>query len=130
MEERTLLVIDALVNLILGVLLLAFPRGLVEFLGLPPAASPFYPNILGAVLFGIGLALLIGRFRPAWGGLGLGGAIAINLSGGVVLALWLLAGGLALPARGTAFLWALVLLLVVISGVEGLARARRSGDRV
>ena len=99
MQETTLLEVDAAVNLALGILLLVFPRSLVEVLGIPDAVSAFYPSVLGAVLFGIGIALLVARFRPALGGLGLGGAIAINVSGGLVLAVWLLAGGLALPTR-------------------------------
>lgn len=92
MKRTTLLKADAAINLILGILLIAFPAGLVEALGMPPADPSFYPSILGEVLLGIGLALLIechwksGRFN----GLGLGGAIAINLCGGFVLAVWLL----------------------------------------
>jgi len=51
-------------------------------------------------------------------GLGLGGAIAINLCGGVVLVLWLIFGGMELPLRGAVFLWGLAVVLVVISLVE------------
>jgi hypothetical protein len=41
------------------VLLLVFLRSvLVEFLGIPNAVSAFYPSIFGAVLLGIGTALL------------------------------------------------------------------------
>ncbi len=98
----------------------------MEVLGIPDAVSAFYPSVLGAVLFGIGIALLVARFRPALGGLGLGGAIAINVSGGLVLAVWLLAGGLALPTRGYVLLWALVLVLVGISIIEALARRQHS----
>ena len=124
MQKTTLLKVDAVVNLALGVLLLVFPRPLVELLGVPATPDAFYPSILGAVLFGIGLALLIELFRPSLGGLGLGGAIAINLSGGLVLAMWLLAGKLELPARGYALLWALVFVLVGISSTEALASTR------
>jgi hypothetical protein len=48
----------------------------------------FYPNALGGVLSGIGIALLIEAFREPNGlvGLGLGGAIAINLCDGFTLA--------------------------------------------
>jgi hypothetical protein len=126
MQGNSLLAVDAGVNLVLGVLLLTFPRSLVGFLGVPIAENPFYPSILGAVLFGIGVALLVERFRPAWGGLGLGGAIAINLSGALALAGWLLAGELALPTRGCVFLWALLASLVVISAIEVMARRERS----
>jgi hypothetical protein len=126
MQGNSLLAIDAVINLVLAVLLLTFPRSLVAFLGVPAVENAFYPSILGAVLFGIGAALLVERFRPAWGGLGLGGAVAINLSGALALAGWLLAGELALPMRGYIFLWALVVSLIVISLVEVMARRERS----
>jgi len=51
-------------------------------------------------------------------GLGLGGAIAINLSGGLVLILWLIFGDLNIPFRGHFFLWSLAIILVVISSIE------------
>ena len=126
MRHTTLLKIDAAINLILGVLLLAFPLKLVKALGVPMAEPSFYPSILGGVLFGIGLALLIECYRQSDGfiGLGLGGAIAINLCGGFVLAIWLLSGSLNIPLRGQIFLWSLVLLLVGLSLLEGFAHLK------
>jgi uncharacterized membrane-anchored protein YitT (DUF2179 family) len=59
MTRNPVLLIDALINLLLGVLLLAFSHDLVKLLGLPQTEQSFYPTILGAVLFGIGLALLL-----------------------------------------------------------------------
>jgi len=109
-------------------LLLLFTEDLVDFFGIPPATQTFYPNILGAVLFGIGLALLIECFRKPQGliGLGLGGAVAIILCGGLVLAAWLVFGGLDLPLRGLVFLWALVVVLVGISTLELVAHLKSS----
>lgn len=126
MKHTLLLKIDAAINLILGILLLAFPLKLVKAVGMPTAEPSFYPTILGAVLFGIGLALLIECYRQSSGlmGLGLGGAIAINLCGGFVLAIWLLSGSLNLPLRGQIFLWTLVLLLVGLSLIEGFAELK------
>jgi hypothetical protein len=124
------LLIDGLINLGLGVALLSFTV-VAGWLGIPDAANAFYPTILGAVLFGIGIALLIecGRGDSEVVGLGLGGAIAINLSGGVVLTAWLLFGDLALPLRGKVILWALALCLVVISLVEvSVHVGRERGD--
>ncbi len=51
-------------------------------------------------------------------GLGLGGALTINLCFGLVLAGWLLFGGLGLPPQGAIVLWALVLILVGLGGIE------------
>lgn len=56
---RLLLFIDAVINLVLGCLLVTFPGSVVSALGVPGAESAFYPSILGAVLLGIGIALLI-----------------------------------------------------------------------
>ena len=41
--------------LLLGILLLCFPLGIAAWLGVPEGGSNFYPIILGAVLFGIGV---------------------------------------------------------------------------
>jgi len=56
MRFSRILLIDALINLILGVLLAVFPRNVVEVLGVPDTDATFYPSILGAVLIGIGMA--------------------------------------------------------------------------
>ena len=96
-----------------------FPEGVVLALGVPSAESAFYPSILGSVLFGVGLALLLER--NSGNGLGLHGAVAINLSGGLVLGLWLIFGGLQLPFRGDIFLWGLTIVLVGVSVVEIMA---------
>jgi hypothetical protein len=126
MHRSFLLKADAAINLILGVLLMAFPAKLVKALGIPLSDPSFYATILGGVLFGIGLALLLECYRKSnrFIGLGLGGAIAINLCGGLVLAVWLLSNALRLPLRGQIFLWSLVLLLVGISVLEGLSHFR------
>ncbi len=118
---RVVLIVDAIINFALGLLLLGFSPSVVGSLGVPPSSTNFYPNILGAVFIGITIALLIsayaaGRFKNA--GLGLPGAISINLCGGIVLALWLIFGQLDMPARGFVFLWALVIVLTALSTVE------------
>ena len=45
--------------MVLGVVLLSFPAGMVDVLGLPPTNTKFYPGILGAVLAGKGFVLLV-----------------------------------------------------------------------
>jgi hypothetical protein len=84
MTHSRLLIIDAAINLALGVLLVCFPAQTVQTLGLPQFEQTFYLSILGAVLIGIAIALLIEsrRKQQAIVGLGLGGAVAINLCGG------------------------------------------------
>jgi hypothetical protein len=127
MNHSTLLKADAAINLILGILLMAFPSGVVKALGVPMSAPPFYATILGGVLLGIGMALLLECYRKTsrFVGLGLGGAIMINLSGGFVLAVWLVYGKLTLPLRGHILLWFLVVLLAGISLLEGFVHFKK-----
>ena len=118
--RKELLAIDGIINLVLGVLLMAFPSGLIRALGIPGGESAFYANILGGVLFGVGVALLIESLRPPLRmvGLGLGGAVSINLGGGAVLGLWLASGRLSLSTLGTFVGWGLVIVLVGLSLME------------
>ena len=123
-KQRVLLAVDAIVNLLLGVFLLAFPAGVIGLLGLPPTSTYFYATILGGVIFGIGVALCIEWWGVPEGvrGLGLGGAIAINICGAAVLLIWLLFGGLDLPLRGQAVLWGVALVVLGIGIAEIAAR--------
>jgi len=127
MEHRSVLWVDAAINLVLGALLILFPQAVIYTLGVPWTEQTFYPRVLGGVLAGVGIAIILECRRPREGmvGLGLGGAVAINLCGGAVLAGLLLSGSLDLAPRGHLFLWALVAILVGISGVE-LAVHRRT----
>jgi hypothetical protein len=128
MERSKVLMVDSAINLVLGILLIAFPPSVVQVLGVPMVEQSFYPSILGAVLLGIGIALLIDYFRGPHGivGLGLAGAISINLCAGFVLAVWLVKGTLAIPFRGQVFLWSLVVILVSISCIEWIVHHRKS----
>ena len=127
MRGRSLLIIDAAINFLLGMALVFYTPGFAEFMGVPVVSSNFYPNILGAVFLGITLALLFeifGKSAVARNGLGLTGAVCINLCGGIMLIIWLLFGRLQLPIRGQVFLWILSVVLVVISGLELLHHLR------
>jgi hypothetical protein len=123
--EKTLLTLDGTVNLVLGTLLALFPRRVAERLEIPVPSSSFYASILGSVLVGIGLALLIQRFRRSsdTAGLGIEGAIAINFSGATVLVMWLISGRLNVPALGCALLWFVALLVLGIGCAEVIWRA-------
>lgn len=121
MNRSVLICIDAVVNLLLGLLLIVFPYDVAKFVGVPNVDSAFYPSILGAVLFGIGVALVLEFVKSPFRGLGLAGAVSINMLGGAVLACWLLLGELKIPLRGYVFLWTLVALLFGLSGVELLS---------
>ena len=122
-----MLLIDAVVNLALGILLLVYPQWLVVALGMPPVATSFFPNVLGGVLFGIGLALLI-SYRRGNQGLGLDGAIAINLCGAGVVVGWLVFSPQVIPPRGRITLWTIALLVIAIGLVELRHRLRSKTD--
>lgn len=121
---KNLLFIDGIVNLLLGVLLLLFPLGIATILGVPVPDTDFYPTILGAVLLGIGIALLIDVLGQPHGlsGLGIAGAIAINFCGAGVLTLWLIFAPLGLPSRGYVVLWAIAVVVFAIGFVELISK--------
>ena len=126
-RHKVFLIIDGIVNLILGLLLLLFPLGAAEILGVPQAASNFYPTILGGVIFGIGIALLLEVYGHPGGirGLGLGGAIVINICGAGILTLWLIFKPLNLPVRGLIILWVVAVVVLGIGILEVLAKTWR-----
>ena len=129
-KVQLLLAADAIINLLLGLLLLLLPAGLLEFLGLPPTDTFFYTSILGGVIFGIGVALSLERWGTPMGirGLGLGGAIAINLCGGGTLLFWLIVGNLDLPLHGLVTLWIVGILVIGIGLVELISKSWRYED--
>lgn len=120
LKYTVLLIIDGIVNVVLGILLFLFPVGIIDLLGLPPTSTHFYPSILGAVLLGIGAALFLeaAGFTRGIRGLGLGGAIVINIIGSFVLVCWLLFGSLAIPLRGRIILWVVGVVVFVIGIAE------------
>jgi len=129
-KVQLLLAADAIINLLLGLLLLLLPTELLEVLGLPPTDTFFYTSILGGVIFGIGVALSLERWGTPMGirGLGLGGAIAINLCGGGTLLFWLIVGNLDLPLRGLVTLWIVAILVIGIGLVELISKSWRYED--
>jgi hypothetical protein len=119
-KHKALLLIDGVVNLILGLLLILYPVGIMELLGLPPTETYLYAIILGAVLFGIGIALMIELYGipRKVRGLGVGGAIAINLCGAGTLVIWLVISPFSLPIRGRIILWSVAILVLAIAFAE------------
>ena len=120
LKYKALLIIDGIVNVILGMLLLLFPVGIIDLLGLPPTNTNFYPSILGAVLLGIGIALFLeaAGFAKGIRGLGLGGAIVINIIGSFVLICWLIFGSLVIPLKGRIILWTIGAVAFLIGIAE------------
>lgn len=127
---KMVILIDSIINLFLGVVLLAYSQPVIKLFGLPLTEDYFYPNILGAILLGIGIALYLEfRREGEFFGLGLGGAISINMMGGMVLFAWLVFGNLNIPLRGKIILWVLDLILVGISTIELFVYLKRERKR-
>lgn len=118
--RKKVLLIDALIDLVLGLLLLWFPKPLIGLFGAPILEPPFYASILGGVLVGIALALAWEAWRKPQGkpGLGIVGAMLITVCGALTLLGWLFWGGLTLPLQGTIILWALAIALLGLSIFE------------
>jgi hypothetical protein len=106
MQWSFLLTADAVINFALGLPLLIVPAAAARLLGLPVPQPAFYASILGAILIGIALALMLEQFhaKTRLTGLGLGGAVTINICGAGALVAWLLFGRLELPLQGCLFL--------------------------
>jgi hypothetical protein len=99
-------------------------------LGLPPTNTYFYATILGGVILGIGVALCLEWWGAPRGvrGLGLGGAIAINVCGAGVLLFWLVLDDLVIPLRGRIALWVVAIGVLGIGVAEIAARSWRYDD--
>ena len=119
-EDNILLLIDSVVNIAIGVILLCYPLGIGDYLQLPKADNDFYPIILGAVLFGIGIALFIERQYNGKGirGLGIEGAITINIIASAALIIFLIFSDLNVTLIGSFILWFIGILVFTIGVVE------------
>jgi hypothetical protein len=119
-KDKILLLVDCIVNSVLGLVLLAFPFGSGEILGLPISENNFYPVILGSVLLGIGIALFIEVkcYDKGKRGLGLEGAIIINIVASLVLIIILIFGQLNITMLGLIILWFVGTLVLLIGLVE------------
>jgi hypothetical protein len=123
-NRRFLIFLDGIINLLIGLALLLFPWGMGNWLGLPIPNNFFYPTLLGAVIFGIGVALMLEWRGPRdkYQGLGLEGAITINFAGGGVLLMWLLLSPPQLPLRGMILLWVVALAVLIVGLIEFTSR--------
>ena len=119
-RNHTLLMLDGIINLALGVLLLCVPFGMASVLGVPEPVSYLYPCVLGGVLFGIGISLILETRGESKGlrGLGLAGAIVINFCGAGTLLVWLLLTPVDLPIRGQLLLWSIAVAVILVGMAE------------
>lgn len=115
---QQLLWIETLLKFVPGVLLVLAPLTTLRVLGLPRPEIGFWPRLTGALLVGIAGALFLEGAWPGHGGLGLAGAIVINLCGASVLASLLTLEAGPTTTRGRTTIWLIVCVLVVVSVFE------------
>lgn len=115
---QQLLWLETLLKLTGGLLLLLAPLTTIRTLGLPAAASGFWPRIVGALLVAIAASAYIEGAWTGSRGIGLGGLVVINLTGAFVIALAALIGRGVPTRRGVFVLWVLVVLLLSLALVE------------
>jgi hypothetical protein len=114
---QQLLWLEMLLKLVAGLLLTLAPLTTLRILGLPRPDTGFWPRVCGALLLGMAGALFLeGTSRGH--GLGLAGAIVINLCGAAVLAAQLVLEAGPASRRGRITVWLAVCLLVIVSVVE------------
>jgi hypothetical protein len=112
-----LLWLETLLKFVPGALLALAPIATLRVLGLPRPDTGFWPRLCGVLLVGIAGALFLeGTSRGH--GLGLAGAIIINLSGASLLATLLVLEAGPDSARGRATVWLVVCALVTLSVFE------------
>ena len=114
------MLIDGIVNLAVGLVLLCYPLGIGDYLELPKSDNNFYPVILGALILSIGIALFVERKYYELGirGLGIEGAIIINIITSSALIIFLIFGRLNLSIVGSIILWFVGILVFTIGVVE------------
>jgi hypothetical protein len=115
---QQLLWIETLLKLSGGVTLALFPFTTARLLGLPVSAAGLWPRLLGAVLIGLAGAAFIEGSTPGSRGLGLAGAVLINLVSAAMLIVLLMLERAAATMRGRGALWALAIGLVILSLFE------------
>jgi drug/metabolite transporter (DMT)-like permease len=124
---RFLLAADALVDALLGALLLFFPQSLVDALGVPAPDPAIYANLAGAVL--IGFAFLLARTiqRPEAGRTVMEAVIVANALSAVVLVIWLTALDNGATATGKAVLGVVAASLAALAALHARALRGRLG---
>ena len=110
---------DALLKLAAGLPLAILPQAAIAVFGLPRVQNGFYARLFGAVLVGLALAVIVeGRSGHTQAGLGPGGALAINITGGVFLIGQVVLGRSDMSMRGRLLCWGIVAALSVLSIAE------------
>jgi hypothetical protein len=113
-----LVLFELITKLASGLALLAAPLTLITLFGLAPAASAFWPRLLGAFLLGLTAATYMDVSVRLGHGLGLAGAMVINFAVSMALAAGLILGQSAPTRRGRVFLGGIAAALFMLALAE------------
>jgi hypothetical protein len=115
---QQLLLTEVVLKGTVGLILLLIPSHAAGMLGMPPAATGFWPRLTGALLIGIAAGLLVQGIFPAVRTITPAGLIAINLAGAFTLVALLVLGKASQTRRGTVLLWVIAVNLALLSLIE------------
>lgn len=119
--------LELVILLTFAALLLVAPMTTASVFGLPPAGTPFWPRLLGAIVLGLALAVVATDqgwlvmstpSGPSATGIGLGAFVVLNLTVAFVLATMLIFGADIPTRRGRAALWLLVAAATLLGFVQ------------
>jgi hypothetical protein len=105
----------------IGVVLALTPVTLAKALGLPRPSTTFWPRLVGALLFSLGVAAFLTGAGHVETGLGLGALAVINLVGAAALMAALMTSNAGETRRGRLLIAAMTAFLIVLSSAEMLA---------
>jgi hypothetical protein len=115
---QQLLWLETLLKFGAGLPLALVPLSTLRLLGLPRPEQGFWPRLCGILLLGLAAATFIEGRAAGSGGLGLAGCIIINLCGAAMLSTLLVMDRGPSAARGRFIVWAVIVVLVVLSLFE------------
>jgi hypothetical protein len=89
---------DGVFNLLAGLVALTFYGPVVALVGWPETDAPVYPNVLGAALVGLSLAVLFAAGHPERSRDTILATVVAKVLAGVILVYWIFVAGIELPS--------------------------------
>lgn len=117
---------DGIFNLLAGLVSLTFYGPVIALIGWPDTDTPIYPNVMGAALIGLSLAVLFAAGHPERSRDTILATVVAKGLAGVVVLYWVFVAGIELPspwllpaAVGAQVLFVLGEAAYLLSGTQG-----------
>jgi hypothetical protein len=117
---------DGAFNLLAGLVALTLYGPVVAFIGWPGTDTQIYPNVLGAALIGLSLAVLFAAGHPERSRDTILATVVAKVLAGVIILYWVFVVGIELPspwllpaAVGAQVLFVLGEAAYLVSGIQG-----------